>query len=154
MSMVGRRAIAGVVVLAAAAGGAVIAQANDAKPQASAAEGGLGVGPVMLEKTAAAGTVGTLTVTNNSSRRVDVKVAARPWLQSSSGAISINRRKSLSAIDLSDTSFALAAHAHKDVTVTARTANSLYGGIEVIGLPAGAEDKDGVVLGYRLVSSL
>ncbi len=55
MSMVGRRAFAGVVVLAAVAGGAVIARADDAKPRAAAAEGGLKVGPVVIEKPAAAG---------------------------------------------------------------------------------------------------
>jgi hypothetical protein len=154
MSMVGRRAFAGVVVLAAVAGGAVIARADDAKPRAAAAEGGLKVGPVLIEKAAAAGAVTTLKVANNSSKRVDVTVAARPWVQSSSGAVSLNRRKSLSGIQLSDTSFPLAAHAQKDVAVTASSGASLYGGIEVIGVPDGAEDKDGVVLGYRLVSSL
>jgi hypothetical protein len=154
MSMVGRRAFAGVVVLAAVSGGAVIARADDAKPRAAAAEGGLKVGPVVIEKPAAAGAVATLTVANNSSKRVDVKLAARPWVQSSSGAVSLNRKKSLSGIELSDTSFELAAHAHKDVAVTSSNGASLYGGIEVIGLPDGAEDKDGVVLGYRLVSSL
>jgi hypothetical protein len=154
MSMVGRRAFAGVVVLAAVAGGAVIARADGATPRAAAAEGGLKIGPVVIEKPAAAGLVTPFTVTNNSSKRVDVTVAARPWVQSSSGAVTINRRKTLSGIDLSDKSFQLAAHAHKDITVTSPGGASLYGGIEVIGVPDGAEDKDGVVLGYRLVSTL
>jgi hypothetical protein len=154
MSMVGRRAFAGVVVLAAVASGAVIARADDAKPRAAAAEGGLKVAPVLIEKPAAAGAITTLTVTNNSSKRVDVTVAARPWVQSTSGAVSLNRRKSLSGVALSDTSFELAAHAHKDVAVTSPGGASLYGGIEVIGVPDGADDKDGVVLGYRLVSTL
>jgi hypothetical protein len=154
MSMVGRRAFAGVVVVAAVAGGAVIARADDAKPRAAAAAGGLRVGPVMIEKTAAAGPIGPIVVTNNSSKRVDVTVAARPWVQSSSGAVSLNRRKTLSGIDLGETSFSLAAHAKKDVAVTARTDASMYGGVEVIGVPDGAADQDGVVLGYRLVSTL
>jgi hypothetical protein len=155
MSMVGRRAFAGVVVLAAVAGGAVVARADNAKPRAAAAAGGLRIGPVMLEKTAAAGAIDPpITVTNNSSQKLDITVAARPWVQASSGATSLNRRKTLSGIDLSETSFTLAAHAKKEITVTARTGASLYGGIEVIGVPDGAEDKDGVVLGYRLVSTL
>ncbi len=38
--------------------------------------------------------------------------------------------------------------------MTSTDGASLYGGIEVIGVPEGAEDKHGVVLGYRLVSTL
>jgi hypothetical protein len=155
MSMVGRRAFAGVVVAAAVASGAVIARADDAKPRASAAEGGLKAGPVMIERTAAAGAISPpLTISNNSSKRVDVTVAARPWVQSSSGAVTLNRRKTLSGIDLSETSFTLAPRASKDVIVTVGTAASMYGGIEIVGIPEGTEDKDGVVLGYRLISSL
>jgi hypothetical protein len=155
MSMVGRRAFAGVVVLAAVAGGAVIARADDAKPRAAAVAGGLKIGPVIFEKTAGAGAIDPpLTITNNSSERVDVTVTPRPWVQSSSGAVSLNRRTTLSGIQLSETSFSLAAHAKKAVTVTERTGASLYGGIEVIGVPDGAADEDGVVLGYRLVSTL
>jgi hypothetical protein len=153
MSMVGRRAFAGVVVLAAVAGGAVIAQANSAKP--AAGEGGLKVGPVIIDKLAAAGAINPpLTITNNSSKSLDVTVAARPWVQSSSGAVTANRRKSLPGIQLSDTSFSLAPHAEKKVTVTAATGASMFGAVEIIGIPSGAGDKDGVVLGYRLVASL
>ena len=152
MSMVGRRAFAGVAVLAAVAGGAVIARADNAKPKA--ADGGLKVMPAIIEKTAAAGKITTLTVSNNSSKSVDVTVAARPWTQATSGATSLNRRKSLSGIQLSDTSFTLAARAHKDVAVSASNDASEYGGIEVIGIPQGAGDQSGVVLGYRLISAL
>ncbi len=154
MSMVGRRAFAGVVVVAAVAGGAVIARADGAPSRARVAAGGLVLKPVLIEKPAAAGTVGTLVVANHSAKRVDVTVAARPWIQSRSGAVSVNRRKTLSSIELSDTSFALAAGAEKSVTVSSRTATSLYGGIEVIGLPDTAEKQDGVVVGYRLIGSL
>jgi hypothetical protein len=153
MSMVGRRAFAGVAVLAAVAGGAVIAQADNAKPKAS--DGGLKVMPAIIENKAAAGPINPpMTITNNSSKRIDVKVAARPWTQSTSGATTLNRRKSLAGVQLSETSFSLAPKAHKDVTVTVSSGASLYGGIEVIGLPDGADDQDGVVLGYRLISSL
>jgi hypothetical protein len=153
MSMVGRRAIAGVVMVAAVASGAVIARADSAKP--AAAEGGLKIAPAMFEMTAVAGAIEPpITVTNNSSKKLDVTVAARPWVQASSGATSLNRRKTLSGIELSETSFTLAAHAKKDITVTSSTGASLYGGVEVIGVPDGAADKDGVVLGYRLIASL
>jgi hypothetical protein len=38
--------------------------------------------------------------------------------------------------------------------VTARSGAATYGGVEVIGLPAGAADQQGIVAGYRIVSSL
>jgi hypothetical protein len=109
---------------------------------------------VLIEKPAAAGAVGTITVANHSSKRLDVTVKARPWAQSSGGDVSLDRRKSLSGIALSATSFALPAGADKKVDVTAGTGASMYGGVEVIGLPAGADGQDGVVAGYRLVSTL
>jgi hypothetical protein len=154
MSMVGRRAFAGVVVLAAVASGAVIARADDAKPHAAAAAGGLKVMPVLIDKPAATGTIAPYTVVNNSSKAVDVTVAARPWVQSSSGATTLNRRKTLSGIELSDTSFSLAPRAQKQLTISSSSGASMFGGIEVIGIPKGAEDQDGVVLGYRLISNL
>jgi hypothetical protein len=154
MSSVGRRAIAGVVVAAAVAGGAVIARADDTTVRVAAAEGGLGVKPVLIEKTAGAGAVGTLTVANRSSKRVDVEVTPRPWVQSTSGAVSVNRGKTLAGIAVDAPSFALAAGAEKTVSVTASTGAPTFGGIEVTGLPTGADSKSGVVAGFRLVTSL
>jgi hypothetical protein len=155
MSSTGRRVVVAGVVAAAVAGGAVIARADGARPQASAAPGGLAVSPVLIERPAAAGPVGTVTVTNRTRERLDVTVKARPWVQSSSGAVSVNRRRTLGGIELSDEGFALAPGAKQAVAVTLRGApagGSAYGGIEVIGLPVG--DRAGVVAGYRLISSL
>jgi hypothetical protein len=154
MSSLGRRAIAGVVVAAAVAGGAVIARADDGAVRAAAADGGLGVKPVLIEKPAAAGAVGTLTIANRSSKRLDVTVTPRPWLQSTSGAVSVNRSKTLAGIAVDTPGFALAAGAEKTVSITASTGTSMFGGIEVTGLPAGADGKSGVVAGYRLITSL
>ncbi len=150
MSSVGRRAIAGVAVLAAVASGAVISRADGAAPSKA---GGLGLTPVLIERQAGAGPVGTIKVSNHSTKRIDITVHARPWLQSSSGAVNVNRAKTLSGISVSDDSFALAAGASKTFAVTATTAASLYGGIEVIGIPSDAPTS-GVVAGYRIVSSL
>ncbi|WP_028061235.1 hypothetical protein [Candidatus Solirubrobacter pratensis] len=155
MSSVGRRAIAGVVVATAVASGAVIARADDSPASAAkAVTGGLGVNPMVIEKPAAAGAVGTLTVSNNSSKKLAVNVTARPWMQSSSGAVSINRAKTLSGIRVSEPSFALAAGQKKAVSVTALSGAATYGGIEITGLPDGASKQTGAVLGYRLVTSL
>jgi hypothetical protein len=155
MYAVGRRAIAGVAVAAAVAGGAVIARADDATPRtAAAAERGLGISPMVIEKPAARGAIGSVTVSNHSSKKLAITVKARPWTQSSSGDVSLNRRRTLSGISVSDGSFDLAAGAQKKVDVTSSTSASMYGGIEVIGIPDGAEDEDGVVVGYRLISTL
>jgi hypothetical protein len=51
----------------------------------------------------------------------------------------------------------LAPGASQDVPVTLSavpSAGSLYGAIEVVGLPADADKRKGVVLGYRLVSTI
>jgi hypothetical protein len=157
MSSTGRRAIVAGAVVAAVAGGAVIAQADDARPRAAAAEGGLAVSPSLIEKPAAVGPIGTVKVTNRTKQRLDVTVKARPWVQSSSGAVSVNRRRTLGGIAVSAGEFSLAPRAEKVVTVTlsgAPAGGSAYGGIEVIGLPTGAAEQEGVVAGYRLISSL
>jgi hypothetical protein len=156
MSPTGRRVVVAGAVLAAAAGGAVIAR-TDARPRAAAAAGGLAISPVLIEKPAAVGPIAAVTVANRSKEKLDVTVKARPWMQSGSGAVSLNRRRTLGAVGVSDGGFALAPGASKVVAVTLRAApsgGSAYGGIEVIGLPADAADQQGVVAGYRLISSL
>jgi hypothetical protein len=152
MSSVGRRAIAGVAVMAAVASGAVISRADGAA-SAPAKAGGLGISPVLMERQAGAGPVGTITVVNHSTKKLDITVAARPWVQSSSGATKVNRAKTLAGVSVGAGSFALAAGEKKAVTVSATSADSMYGGVEVIGIPADAPTK-GVVAGYRLISSL
>jgi hypothetical protein len=152
MSSTGRRAIAGVAVAAAVASGAVIARADGASAPAPK-DGGLALSPALIERQAGAGPAGAITVANHSAKRLDVTVAARPWVQSSSGAVSINRAKTLPGVSVSAGSFPLAAGATKVVNVTATSGASLYGGVEVIGVPSDAPSK-GVVAGYRLVGSL
>jgi hypothetical protein len=159
MSAVGRRAVVAGAVIVAGASGAVIARADGARPQAaaSAAEGGLAVKPVLIEKPAAVGPVSTVTVTNHSKAKLDITAKARPWVQSSSGAVSVDRRKTLSGIALSDGAFSLAAGATKTITVTLRgtpAGGYTYGAVEVVGLPADASTRTGVVAGYRLISSV
>jgi hypothetical protein len=144
--------------VAAIAGGTVIARADDG-PSAKAAQasGGLSLSPVMIERPAAVGAANVVTVANKSEDPLAVTVAARPWTQSASGAVSPNRRGTLGAVSLSDDSFTLAPGASKPVTVTLRSAptgGSLYGALEVVGLPADAKKRKGVTLGYRLLSSL
>jgi hypothetical protein len=138
------------------AGGVALASDHRASHVAQAG-GGLAISPAILTHAPQPGSVGTMTVTNRSSAPLSVTVAPRPWTQSTSGRFSASRKGKLGAIKLSATSFTLAPSAEQkvDVSLTAAPAGgSLYGALEVIGLPADADKRTGVVLGYRLVGSL
>jgi hypothetical protein len=157
VSGTGRRAIAAAGVVAAIAGGAVIARADDPPARAAQATGGLAISPIVIERQATVGASNILTVANKSREAVNVTVAARPWTQSASGKTSPNRRKTLPEIAVSEDSFTLAPGANKEVTVTLRSAprgNSLYGAVEVIGLPRDVASRKGVVAGYRLIGTM
>jgi hypothetical protein len=159
MYSVGRRVVAGGVVLAAVAGGALISRADGAQTRISAADGGLQLKlngkSDIIERPAGAGPLGyTITVANNSAKALDVTVAARPWTQSATGATSANRRKSLAGVTLSPTSFSLAPGASRVIAGTVTTGASEFGALEVVGIPSGAATQKGVVVGYRLLKSI
>jgi hypothetical protein len=143
-------AAAGVVTVVVAGGG-VLAHAQSA--HTAAAEGGLAVSPVTIERPAQAGAA-IVKVTNDSSKPLAISVAARPWIQSSSGAVAPNRAKTLGTVGVSDSSFMLAAGASKSVTVTLKSAAATYGSVEVIGLPTDAATRKGLVTGYRILGAL
>lgn len=157
VSGTGRRVVAAAGVLAVATAGAVIARADDQSARSAQSSGGLAVSPAKIERTAGAGVANVVTVTNNSRASLSLTVKARPWTQSSSGLASPNRRRALSGVSISEESFTLAAGAKRDVTVTlggAPAGGSLYGALEVIGLPRNAAKRKGVVTGYRIIGAL
>ena len=158
VSGTGRRVVAAAGVLAVAAAGAVIARADEQSARSAQTSGGLAVSPAHdRARQPAAGAANVVTVANNSREALTVSVKARPWTQSSSGLASPNRRRSLSGVTVSDDSFTLAAGAKRDVTVTlggAPAGGSLYGALEVVGLPRTAATRKGVVTGYRLIGAL
>jgi len=137
-----------------AAGGAVIASASGAPARSAAARGGLALTPALIERTAAPGAGGTVTVANHSAEPLHVTVAVRPWRQARDGRVSPDRRRTLSGVALGATAFTLAPGAQRNVAVAARSAAALYGALEVIGLPRDADTRKGLVLGYRLVAGL
>ena len=121
-----------------------------------AAGGGLSVSPGIVEHVASRGGVGALKISNTSSAPVSVRVAARPWLQSRGGEVSPNRRRTLREVRFDARSFTLAANVTRTVNVSLRggpARRSLYGGIEVTGVPL-RRITSGIKLAYRLVSSL
>jgi hypothetical protein len=165
VSGAGLKTVAAAGVLAAAVGGAVIARADDSSGRAAQAEGGLALSTstgstgstLKVDRLAQPGATNTLKVANNSKKALTVTVAARPWTQSASGVVSPNRRATLGGVTVSESSFALAPGASKDVTVTLGSVPSsgyLYGALEVIGVPADIAKSKGIVTGYRLLDTL
>jgi hypothetical protein len=144
-----------VSALAVIGGGAAIASASGAPAaHSAAAAGGLSITPALIEAKAAAGAGGAVTIANHSTQKLEVTVAARPWKQAAGGAVSPNRRATLADVGLSDRSFALAPGQQQKVAVALRSAKTLYGALDVVGLPPDAATRKGVVVGYRLIGSL
>jgi hypothetical protein len=157
VSGTGRRTIALAGVLAAIAGGAVIARADDPSARAAQATGGLSASPVMIERNTEVGAVNTIKIGNKSAKALTVTVNARPWTQSSSGLVSPKRSSTLGGVEVSEKEFTLAPGKDKDVTVTLKSAPTggyLYGAVEIVGLPADVDTRKGVVAGYRILGSL
>ena len=124
--------------------------------QALAARGGLSITPGILEAPARPGGIGAVEIANTTAKPMKVGLAVRPWLQSRSGAVSPNRRKTLGKVRPSRTSFGLRAGATRTVPLSlARlpARGSLYGAIEVTGTPKRPGGK-GIKVAYRLITSL
>lgn len=140
------------ILVPALAAGALLASGAPAH-----AAGSLSVSPAVVEHVATAGTVGSITVANTTSAALKVTVTPRPWLQSrATGVVTADRRRTLAGVTVGARSFTLAAGANRAVAVTLRKvpgAGSVYGAIDVVGLPT-KKPKNGIVAGYRLVPSL
>lgn len=124
--------------------------------QDAGAASGLTLSPSIIERQAAKGRVGQITITNGLSRTVDVRVAARPWLQSRTGAVTPDRSRSLTGVKLSTRSFALPARGSRTVRVdltSMPSTGSLYGNAEFIATPRG-QKKGQVKVSYRLIGAL
>jgi hypothetical protein len=127
-----------------------------APAEAAAQRGGLSVTPGILEAAARPGGIGAVEISNTTAKPMKVGLAVRPWLQSRSGAVSPNRRKTLGKVRPSRGSFGLRAGATRTVPLSlARlpARRSLYGAIEVTGAPKRGKGK-GIRVAYRLVTSL
>jgi hypothetical protein len=147
----------GAVLAALGAGGTALGQKAVAGGAAAQTQGGLSVMPAIIEHSAQAGALSTLTVANRSAAPLAVTVTPRPWTQSASGKVSPNRRGTLPGVSVSQSTFTLAPGAEQQVTATLSSvpaAGYLYGALEVVGVPTDAATRKGVVLGYRLVGSL
>jgi hypothetical protein len=139
------------VPAALAAGGAALAAGRPAQT------GGLSLSPALLVAAPQPGALGTITIANRSPTALAVTVTPRPWNESAAGKFAPDRRATLAQVRVSAESFTLAPGAEQKVAVTltgAPAGGSLYGALDVTGLPAGAASRQGAVLGYRLVGTL
>lgn len=130
----------------ATAGGAVAAQAT----------GGLAVSSALIEAPARPGALTTMTVENRSAAALNITVTPRQWTQAATGKVSPKRRSTLSGVSVSTGSFTLAPGASQSVAVnlSSTPSDGLYGALEVVGLPADAATRKGLVLGYRVVTAI
>jgi hypothetical protein len=145
----------GVVIVAGLAAAQLASAEGPSAPRAAAAQGGLSVTPAVLETTARRGATGNATITNSTGRKLRVTVRARPWRQSSSGAVAANRRRSLGGVRVSATRFTMVPGAARSVSVTLSrvpSRKSQYGALEVVGKPT--RRRKGINVAYRLISSL
>lgn len=140
-------------------GAAVFAQSGTAQNGRIAQDqGGLAVAPLKVDRAAAVGATDSITVSNRSQETLSIEVKARPWTQSSTtGDVAPNRRGSLGGVRVTGGSFSLAPGQERAVDValvSAPSGGSLYGALEVVGLPADVKTRKGLVTGYRLVGPL
>lgn len=118
--------------------------------------GGLSVSPGIFERLATRGRLGVIQISNTTARAMAISVALRPWLQAPSGEVSPNRRATLGQVGVGSRSFTLSAGATRSVSLSLSripSQHSLYGAVEVIGLPR-AQVSQGLRVAYRVVSSL
>jgi hypothetical protein len=142
---------------AAVALSATVALGGLAVAAPARAAGGLSISPSLIERTATPGSIGSLRVTNDSGKAMNVSVTARPWVQARTGVSKPDERRKLSQIRLTGASFKLAAGASRSVPASLLkkpSGGSLYGTLSVIGTPEGAKPKNGVVARYRLLGAL
>lgn len=146
----------GVVIVAGLAAAQLASAEGPSAPRAAAAaQSGLSVTPAVLETTARSGASGSATITNSTGRKLRISVSARPWRQSSSGAVAANRSRSLGNVRVSSTRFTLASGASRSVSVRLSrvpSRRSQYGALDIVGRPV--KRRRGINVAYRLISSL
>jgi hypothetical protein len=150
-------ALGAVLTVLGAGGAAAVQGAAAGGSAAQTKDAGLSVMPAVIEHNASPGALASMTVANRSTEALDVTVTPRPWVQAVTGKVSPNRRATLPGVSVSQAKFTLQPGAETVVTAnlaSAPSAGYLYGAMEVVGVPADAAKRKGVVLGYRLVGSI
>ena len=97
-------------------------------------------------------------VTNTTSHPVRVTLRARPWVQALDGTVAPDPHRTLTRlVRPSPSTFTVAANSRRTVTLTLRrhpSSGSLYGALDLTGVPQGARLPNGITPHYRLIGSL
>jgi hypothetical protein len=143
--------------LAGAVGSAAPRPAVPAAPS-SVPAGGISIIPQIVQHPARVGRSASVTVSNTTRHSVRVTVRPRPWLQAADGTVVPNPHRRLSRlIRTRPSTFTLAAGARRAVRLTLRRhppGGSLYGALDVSGVPRGVRLPNGIAPRYRLIGSL
>jgi hypothetical protein len=138
-------------------GAMAVAEGGGAPARASGA-GGLSLTPQIVEHRARVGAVGTAVIVNTTAKPVRITVRARSWTQSRGGMVSPDVHRSLGRqVAVTPSSFTLAAGARRQIALRLKrhpAGGSLYGALDVMGVPRGAVPVNGIIPRYRLIGSL
>ncbi len=139
-----------------ARGATAVAEGGPAA-QTSAA-GGLSLTPQRVEHRARVGAAGTAIVANTTAKPIRVTIRIRPWIQARGGTVVPDAGRTLRRqVAARPSSFTLPPGARREVALRLLrhpSGGSLYGGIDVMGVPKGAKPINGVTPRYRLIGSL
>jgi hypothetical protein len=155
---------AGAVLAAPLFAGATLAGAvGSAAPvavsaTAATAAGGLSLTPSIAERQAKVGAATVVTVANTTGHTVRVTLRPRPWLQAANGTVSPDPHRTLARlVRASPSTFTMAARERRTIRLTLRrhpSGGSLYGALDLTGVPRGVRLPNGITPRYRLIGSL
>jgi hypothetical protein len=155
---------AGAVLAAPLFAGATLAGAVGSAAPAPAAvaalgpTGGLSLTPSTVQRKAKVGAASVVTVANTTEHTVRVTLRPRPWRQAADGTVSPDPHRTLSRlVRTSPSAFTMAPNSRRTVRLTLRRhppGGSLYGALDLSGVPLGARLPNGIVPRYRLIGSL
>jgi hypothetical protein len=157
---------AGAVLAAPLFAGAALAGAvGSAAPRPSvpaapspAPTGGISITPQFVQRGARVGRAASVTVSNTTRHTVRVTVRPRPWLQAADGTVVPNPHRRLGRlIRTRPSTFTLKAGERRAIRLTLRRhppGGSLYGALDVSGVPRGVRLANGIAPRYRLIGSL
>ncbi len=138
--------------------GAIALGTSERAPVQLSQAGGLSLTPQVVERRARVGSAASVTVANTTARPVRVTLRPRPWLQASDGTVAPNPSRTLTRLlRVTPSTFVLAAGAKRAVRLSLRrhpAGGSLYGALDLTGVPRGARPRHGIAVRYRLIGSL
>jgi len=139
--------------------GAVSSAAPAPEPARPAAQaGGLSLTPQTVQRRAEVGAPATVTVANTTRHEVRVTLRPRPWVQARDGTVAPNAHRDLNRlVRASPSTFVMAVGSRRTVRLTLRrhpSGGSLYGALDLIGVPRDLRLPNGITPRYRLIGSL